>query len=634
MGQPLGIDEDEPKSDWEKTVRKDVHVGRELGEYVVEKRIGAGGMGIVYEGRQRLLDRKVAIKFIRPELSHADLLAEAKNTSAVRHRGIVDVFSFGDLPGIGQYMVMEFLDGTGLNQLIAERSPMASHEVIEILDAALAALTAAHAEKVIHRDLKPSNIFLARESSGSRCVKLLDFGLAQRRVPDEADRPVGIAGSLHYLPPEMARGQPATAQSDLYSLGVVAFEMLTGKVPFDGTTAAQIVLQQINTAPPKLSQFAPVPDALGDWVLGLLSKDPAKRPFSADSARRDLLRIGRDLARASTQVGEAPAPRAEVPPGAATVAPGAKDAFEESSDDAVTEVNRQPGSSKPGLASPEVAALAAPAPQPAPPVLAPVPLPTSRTEVLRPASWPPPDAEEARPRRVLLRAAIVGAAVAAGITLAVALTKPEPVESPSPAPPVPPEAAAVSVSAKGAPEAPGRSAPPSEEAGEGESAPGGGEPPEAREAESSVPGEDGESGAPEEDSAEEGNSPEEPKQAASAAGDLRDKPQAEVAVSSEPGDMPKWTPPRKRRPRVERAAPTPPVPPGWLEVTPAFGWADVKVDGVVRCRTPPVCTVELKPGVHLLEMVGNPHLEPYSARVTLRSGETVRQKVRLRRSEQ
>ncbi|MBM4380913.1 MAG: serine/threonine protein kinase, partial [Deltaproteobacteria bacterium] len=213
-----------PRSDAE-----DPLIGRTLGEYVVRRRLGVGGMGLVYEGEQPLIHRRVAIKVLKPELVQQPellrpLLAEARAVSAVHHPGIIDIFGFGDLPGVGQYIVMEFLDGEPLDAAITRRAPFPAAEVLHVLDQVLAALGAAHAAGVIHRDMKPSNVFLARDSAGSTYVKLLDFGLAKH-----ADVPHGLArqtrqsvmvGTPEYMSPEQAMGQTVGPMSDLYAVGV------------------------------------------------------------------------------------------------------------------------------------------------------------------------------------------------------------------------------------------------------------------------------------------------------------------------------------------------------------------------------------------------------------------------------
>jgi serine/threonine-protein kinase len=284
-----------PKNDAE-----DPLIGRTLGEYVVRRRLGVGGMGLVYEGEQPLIHRRVAIKVLKPELVQQPellrpLLAEARAVSAVNHPGIIDIFGFGDVPGVGQYIVMEFLDGEPLDLAITRRAPFAAVEVIHVLDQVLAALGAAHAAGVIHRDMKPSNVFLARDSAGSTYVKLLDFGLAKH-----ADVPHGLArqtrqsimvGTPEYMSPEQAMGQTVGPMSDLYAVGVIAFEMLTGRLPFEGPNALAIANSHVNDAPPRASSRTHVPAPLDDLVLQMLAKNPSERPQSAALVRERLKRM-------------------------------------------------------------------------------------------------------------------------------------------------------------------------------------------------------------------------------------------------------------------------------------------------------------------------------------------------------
>jgi serine/threonine protein kinase len=279
---------------------EDPLIGRMLGEYVVRRRLGVGGMGLVYEGEQPLIHRRVAIKVLKPELVQQPellrpLLAEARAVSAVHHPGIIDIFGFGDLPGVGQYIVMEFLDGEPLDLAITRRAPFPAADVIHVLDQVLAALGAAHAAGVIHRDMKPSNVFLARDSAGSTYVKLLDFGLAK-----QADVPHGLArqtrqsimvGTPEYMSPEQAMGQTVGPMSDLYAVGVIAFEMLTGRLPFEGPNALAIANSHVNDAPPRASSRTHVPAPLDDLVLQLLAKNPSERPQSAALVRERLKRM-------------------------------------------------------------------------------------------------------------------------------------------------------------------------------------------------------------------------------------------------------------------------------------------------------------------------------------------------------
>ncbi len=308
-------------SDWEKTLTRDLAVGRTVGEYVIRRRIGEGGMGIVYEAEHPQIGRRVAIKIIRPDREVTrDLLMEARAVSLIRHRHIIDVFGFGHLEGLGQYLVMDFLEGNPLDEEIRGRAPLSPTEVIGILDDTLAALSAAHAKNVIHRDLKPGNLFFVRESNGTRYVKVLDFGLAKpppASVPPERQTQEGIAmGTPEYMAPEQAQAKAVDGRTDLYALGVIAFELLTGRLPFSGAGPLETAMMQVSDPPPRPRSVNPsIPTQLEDLVLQLLAKDPNARPPSADAVRGELKRIRRDLASEPTPIGKALPPEAfDLPP--------------------------------------------------------------------------------------------------------------------------------------------------------------------------------------------------------------------------------------------------------------------------------------------------------------------------------
>lgn len=256
-------------------------IGRTIGgRYRVESKIGAGGMASVYRASNDVLGRKVAIKFLAPDLAsdatqRQRFLREARATNRIRHEHIVDITDYGD-EGKLVYLVMELLEGEPLNHKIA-RGPMAPREVIELLMQVCRALARAHELEVIHRDLKPENIFLTQRD-GKTHVKLLDFGLA--RVNDEMRlTAVGsVFGTPEYLSPEQARGAPNVGPTaDLYSLGIVMFEMLTTRLPFEGSTA-ELIVKHLRSTPPAPSQFvASIPPEIDAVVAKLLSKDPAQR---------------------------------------------------------------------------------------------------------------------------------------------------------------------------------------------------------------------------------------------------------------------------------------------------------------------------------------------------------------------
>ncbi len=314
-----GPTSEDPRQAWEATVARDILVGKQLDGYVVKRRIGDGGMGIVYEGEHPVIGRKVAIKILRPELTEGanarDLIAEARAASAIRHRGIIDIFGFGTIPHIGQYMVMEYLEGTPLDEVIAQRAPMLELEVIALLDELLGALGAAHSVGVIHRDLKPGNIFVISDSTGNESVKVLDFGLAKRsEVPNGTSpqtRASMIVGTPEYMAPEQATGNAVGPHTDLYSVGVIAFEMLTRRMPFLGPTAMAIAIQHVQARPPAPSEFVDLHPELDGLVLRLLSKTAAQRPASAEAVRRELKAIARQISDGATRLD--PAPRGEKP---------------------------------------------------------------------------------------------------------------------------------------------------------------------------------------------------------------------------------------------------------------------------------------------------------------------------------
>lgn len=331
---PSGSEKTVVRSQPQAPPEHDPLIGQQLGEYVVKERIGMGGMGLVYRGEQPLIGKPVAIKILRPDVLdkaiHMErLLSEARAVNAVRHRGIIDIFSFGQTPDGRQYFVMELLDGMPLESYIAERGVLTPQEAIGISEEILAALHAAHEAGVIHRDLKPNNIFRVKQPGGGFYVKVLDFGLAKlgKSAAPATSSPQSVTGLLigtpEYMAPEQIRGAEVTPKTDLYAFGIIAFQMLTGRMPFNATTPAECLVMHLHQAPPAPIDVQPdVPQALSDLVLALMAKDPAARPSMAD-VRAQLKRIGRALAQISTDVDDVqppgpppPAPRAvpSVPP--------------------------------------------------------------------------------------------------------------------------------------------------------------------------------------------------------------------------------------------------------------------------------------------------------------------------------
>ncbi|MBL8918262.1 MAG: serine/threonine protein kinase [Myxococcaceae bacterium] len=299
-------------------------IGTLIGEYRVKGLIGEGGMGQVYEGLQPVIGKRVAIKLLRRELATDKdeaqrLLAEARAVNAIGHRGIIDIFSFGALPDGRQYFVMEYLSGCSLSAHLKQHGALPIEDVLRILDEILAALGAAHAAGVIHRDLKPSNIFLVKQPDGSTFVKVLDFGLAKQAPVARGETPQTrvsrVMGTPEFMAPEQARGQAVGPRTDLYAVGVIAFELLTGERLFHAETPYEVVNMHLNKAPsPPSSRLPGVPPELDDLVLRLLEKAPRDRPASAEAVREELKRLKRALNLNATQFIIAPTSMTQLVP--------------------------------------------------------------------------------------------------------------------------------------------------------------------------------------------------------------------------------------------------------------------------------------------------------------------------------
>jgi len=292
--------------------------GQQLGDYVVKQLLGQGGMGLVYAGEQPLIGKRVAIKVLRPQYAKDPkqierLLAEARAVNAIRHRGIIDIFNFGQLPDGRHYMVMEYLEGRALDAELAERGPLPVPEVIGILDEMLAALGAGHDAGIIHRDLKPSNVFLVTQPDRSRYVKLLDFGLAKQSSAPRASTPQTrrdvFVGTPEYIAPEQARAEEVGPFTDLYAAGVVTFELLTGRLPFEASTSLEWVMKHLEEPPPRPSSMREgIPPALDALVLELLTKDPRERPRAAEGVREKLAQIRLEMTAPTPVASPVPAP--------------------------------------------------------------------------------------------------------------------------------------------------------------------------------------------------------------------------------------------------------------------------------------------------------------------------------------
>jgi serine/threonine protein kinase len=259
-----------------KRLRSDFVLG---GRYVLTGRIASGGMADVWEAQDDVLRRPVAVKVMRPDSEHEEFFRarfrdEALHAASLLHTNIATVFDYGEDDGLA-YLVMERVAGRSLGEVVRAEGPLDPERVRSIVGQAALALGVAHEHRVVHRDVKPANILLRDDG----LVKLTDFGIARAIDAVGHTRMGGMLGTPHYLSPEQALGEPASGASDLYALGVVAHELITGKRPFDGGTPIATALLHVHEAPPPLPETVPEPLAL--VVLDLLAKDPADRPPNA-----------------------------------------------------------------------------------------------------------------------------------------------------------------------------------------------------------------------------------------------------------------------------------------------------------------------------------------------------------------
>ena len=286
------------------------------GRYRLVELLGEGGMATIYRARDAQLDRDVAVKLLRPELGRdPDFLArfkdEARAAASLSHPNIVAVFDFnGD--GAAPYIVMELIEGQDLASILRDAGPLSPRRAARVAAEVAKALHAAHVRGIVHRDVKPSNILVGRDGR----VKVADFGIARALSESQITMPGITMGSVNYFSPEQARGEPATIESDIYSLGIVLFESLTGKRPFTGDSAASIALARLTATPPRVSMLRPsVPPALDAIVRHAMELDPLDR-FPSAAAMAEALEGY--LAESADRPGVAPVvpPPGVRPPGA------------------------------------------------------------------------------------------------------------------------------------------------------------------------------------------------------------------------------------------------------------------------------------------------------------------------------
>ena len=255
------------------------------GEYSLDCELGRGGMGVVYLAREVRLSRPVAIKVLPPELTaQADLrdafLREAQTAAGLTHPNIVNVYAAGERGGYA-YIVMAFVQGTTLGERIRTRGPLLPGQAARVLREVAWALAYAHGAGIVHGDVSAENIMLER---GSERAIVMDFGIASAMQSSARSSDGRVMGNAHYVSPEQAAGEPLDARSDLYSLGIVGFYALTGRLPFDGDSSAEVVRQQLMTPAPTITSVAAaVPPRLANAVQRCLHKDPVRRYRNAES---------------------------------------------------------------------------------------------------------------------------------------------------------------------------------------------------------------------------------------------------------------------------------------------------------------------------------------------------------------
>jgi len=259
------------------------------GRYQIIRTIGEGGMANVYLAYDTILDREVAVKILRGDLSSDDKFVkrfqrEAKAASSLTHPNIVEMYDVGEDNG-EYFIVMEYVDGRTLKSLIKKRGALSLSESIDIMLQLTSAIACAHNSYIIHRDIKPQNVLILEDGR----VKITDFGIAIALNSAELTQTNSVMGSVHYLPPEQANGSGSTIKSDIYSLGILMYELMVGKLPFKGENAVEIAIKQMKEKIPSMcSQNSLIPQSIENIVLRACAKNPKNRYASVAEMHEDL----------------------------------------------------------------------------------------------------------------------------------------------------------------------------------------------------------------------------------------------------------------------------------------------------------------------------------------------------------
>lgn len=275
-------------------LRRDVEAARQYGQYRLTEEIGRGGMGVVYRGEHRLLKRPAAIKLIQPE-SAADEIAvarfeqEVQLSATLTHWNTVRIFDYGRTDHGDFYCVMELLEGLTLRSLLRTQKRLSVEETLRITEQLCDGLQEAHRKGMVHRDLKPANVFLAETGGLSQVVKILDFGVATTTTSGNSPDNTQLIGTPYYMSPEQIRGEVTDMTGDIYSLGCLIFECITGAPPFTARNVKEVLSDHLKKDPP-IDQLPESPSGLRDLVRRCLEKEPAHR-FATVATLSDACRI-------------------------------------------------------------------------------------------------------------------------------------------------------------------------------------------------------------------------------------------------------------------------------------------------------------------------------------------------------
>jgi serine/threonine-protein kinase len=270
------------------------------GRYLIEDVIGEGGMATVYRARHKLVDRLCAVKVMNPALATDPTVRErfrreAKSAQTLAHPNVIEIFDQGETPDGTTYLVMELLAGTTLAALV-ESGPAPLPRALPVMIQIARGIARAHDLGVVHRDLKPENIFVVRRTDGSDLVKILDFGIAKSRGDTRLTNAGELFGTPQYLAPERITGGDAGPNVDLYALGVIFFELTTGRLPFEANDPTTFLIKHMKEQPPRpRSLDARIPERLDALIVQLLEKDPRARPVDAHRIEQELVAISRSL---------------------------------------------------------------------------------------------------------------------------------------------------------------------------------------------------------------------------------------------------------------------------------------------------------------------------------------------------